>query len=111
MESSVNGPCFLAPNAYSASSFPTPGRAQLAAAPFMRESKLEDFETETLLTLVVEKDVLSQRKEAGLTAVAYHTTLGLSGGPEVNCTLVSAIPALKTSRRTSVPLPVLALGP
>ena len=27
---------------------PLPGHAQLAAAPFMRESKLEDFETETL---------------------------------------------------------------
>lgn len=77
----------------------------------MRESKLEDFETETLLTLVMEKDVLSQRKEVGLTAVAYHTALGLSRGPEMNCPLVSAIPALKTSRRTTVPLPVLALGP
>lgn len=71
MESSVNGPCFLAPNAYSASSL-IPGREQLAVAPFMRETKLQEFETETPLTLIVEKDVLSQRKEVGLTAVAYR---------------------------------------
>lgn len=72
MESSVNGPCFLAPNAYSASSSLTPGCEQLAAAPFMRETKLEEFETEIPLTLIVEKDVLSQGKEIGLTAVAYY---------------------------------------
>lgn len=98
-------------NAYSASSSFTPGHAQLAAAPFMRESKLEDLETETLLTLVMEKDVPSQRKEVGLTAVAYHTALGLFWGSRNELPLGVCNSSTEDIKKNHCPSPSLGFGP